>query len=64
MFFVPIRFSNNGVPVSYDTVGVVRVLSTQYQLSWLPVLDTTKCLSHKGDHYFVVGMTHNPNQMR
>ena len=58
-------FSEQGVPVSYDSEGVVRVLSSRYGgLSWIPVLDCRKALVVKGDHYFVVGMTHDPNLLR
>ena len=58
------RFSECGIPISYDTKGVVRMFSNQYGLSWLPVVDCSSLLNQKGDHYFIVGMTHNPNEMR
>ncbi len=41
------------------------MLSLQYgRSSWLPVLNCQKELVVKGDHYFVVGMTHKPNLLR
>ena len=51
---------------SYDTKGMVRVLASGCYggLSWIPVLDTTKQLGNKSDHYFIVGMTHNPDELR
>ena len=58
-------FSEFGLPISYDSKGIVRVLSSQYGRSlWMPVLDCHKALVVKGDHYFVVGMTHKPNFLR
>ena len=51
---------------TYDTKGMVRVLASGCYggLSWIPVLDTTKQLGNKSDHYFIVGMTHNPDELR
>ena len=40
------------------------MFSNQYGLSWLPVVDCDSLLNQKGDHYYIVGMTHDPNQMR
>ena len=59
-----LRFSESGIIISYDTKGVVRMFSNQYGLSWLPVVDCDSLLNQKGDHYYIVGMTHDPNQMR
>lgn len=52
--------------VSYDTKGMVRILTPSLYggLSWIPVLDTTKQVGNKSDHYFIVGMTHNPHELR
>ena len=58
-------FSEGGLLISYDTKGVVRVLTNSYQLSWQPVLNCSKVLGkNKGDHYYLVGMTHNPPELR
>ena len=57
-------FSEHCIPVTYDSKGIVRTLSSKFGLSWIPVLDCHKALANKGDHYFVVGMTHNPNYLR
>ena len=60
-----LRFSEEGLLVSCDTKGIVRTLSPSYGgLSWIPVLDTTKQVGNKSDHYFIVGMTHNPHELR
>ena len=32
--------------------------------SWIPILDTMKQLNNKRDSYFMVGMTHQPNELR
>ena len=58
-------FSEAGLLLSYDTKGMVRSLSTSYQLLWQPILDCAKVLGkNKSDHYFIVGMIHNPAEMR
>ncbi len=60
-----VRFSEEGVFLSYDSKGMVRILSSCYgKSSWVPVLDTNKQLGSKSDHYFIVGMTHNPDELR
>ena len=59
-----LSFSESDILISYDTKGVVRMFSNQYGLSWLPVVDCDSLLNQKGDHYYIVGMTHDPNQMR
>ena len=60
------RFSEGGCLLSYDTKGIVRLLDSAHYggLSWIPVLDTTKQVGNKSDHYFLVGMTHNPDEIR
>ena len=64
-FSTPTSFSEAGLLLSYDTKGVVRSLSTSFQLMWQPILDCAKVLGKsKSDHYFIVGMTHNPAEMR
>ena len=65
MTIILCRFSEEGVLISYDSKGIVRILSSRYGgLSWIPVLDTNKQLGNKSDHYFLVGMTHNPDELR
>ena len=65
LFSFSSRFSEDGFLVSYDSKATVRVLSGCYGgLSWIPVLDTSKQLTNKDDHYFIVGMTHNPVEIR
>ena len=67
LIMIPLcSFSEGGVLFSYDTKGMVRVLAGGCYggLSWIPVLDTTKLLGNKSDHYFIVGMTHNPDELR
>ena len=52
--------------MTYDTKGVVRLLdSTHYGgLSWIPILDLAKQAGNQPDHYFMVGMTHDPPEIR
>ncbi len=51
--------------MSYDSKGTVRVLSSCYgRCSWIPILEANKQLGNKSDHYFIVGMTHNPDELR
>ena len=52
--------------MTHDSKGIVRLLDSAHYggLSWIPILDTTKQLGSKADHYFVVGMTHNPDEIR
>jgi len=65
IWFQLCRFSEDGMLLSYDSRGIVRGLSSCYgRSSWTPLLDTSKQLGSKSDHYFLVGMTHNPNELR
>ena len=60
------RFSEGGCLVTHDSKGIVRLLDSAHYggLSWIPILDTVKQVGSKADHYFVVGMTHNPDEIR
>ena len=64
--FLIYRFSEGGYLVTHDSKGIVRLLDSAHYggLSWIPILDTTKQLGSKADHYFVIGMTHNPDEIR
>ena len=60
------RFSERGILMTYDTKGIVRLLNPSHYggLSWFPVLDTVKLVGSKSDHYFLIGMTHDPIEVR
>ena len=60
------RYSEGGSLLTYDTKGIVRLLNSAHYggLSWIPILDTTKQVGNRSDHYFLVGMTHNPDEIR
>ena len=60
------RYSEGGNLLTYDTKGIVRLLNSAHYggLSWIPILDTTKQVGNRSDHYFLVGMTHNPDEIR
>ena len=64
--FQHFRFSEEGCLVTHDSKGIVRIHgnSNYGGASWIPVLDTTKQLSNKSDTYFIVGMTHDPDELR
>ena len=64
-FSIP-RFSEAGCLVTYDSKGIVRLLDSAHYggSSWTPILDTIKQVGSKSDHYFLVGMTHNPDEIR
>lgn len=59
------RFSESGYFLTYDTKGVVRLLDSAHYggSSWIPILDTSKQVGNKSDHYFLVGMTHETNEI-
>ena len=59
-------FSEEGSLITHDSKGMVRILGNGCYggLSWLPVLETNKQLNDKDDHYFIVGMTHDPDELR
>eukprot|EP00731_Ephydatia_muelleri_P022174 Em0014g765a len=59
-----IGFSDRGLLISYDSKGMVRALSSKYALTWIPVFNAGKPLGNKADHYFLVGMTHDPDELR
>ena len=48
----------------YNNIMLTLASGCYGGLSWIPVLDTTKQLGNKSDHYFIVGMTHNPDELR
>lgn len=61
-----LRFSEGGCFLTYDTKGIVRLLDSAHYggLSWIPILDMTKQVGNKSDHFVMVGMTHNPDEIR
>ncbi len=50
----------------HDSKNIVHIHGNSHYggTSWIPVLDTSSQLGNKSDHYFVVGMTHDPEEIR
>ncbi|KAK2174448.1 hypothetical protein NP493_801g02049 [Ridgeia piscesae] len=57
-------FSAEGTPISVDSVGVVRMLNRAFCQSWVQVANTKTQCKGKSDHYWVVGVLENPQQLR
>ncbi|EDV20225.1 uncharacterized protein TRIADDRAFT_32433 [Trichoplax adhaerens] len=57
-------FSDEGVPVTYDTAGIVRVLQKSYGYSWIPVLNARQLSKNKSDTYWAIGLNGNSRQLR
>ncbi|KAL7872791.1 hypothetical protein AOLI_G00118620 [Acnodon oligacanthus] len=57
-------FSAEGTPCSVDSEGVVRMLNRSVGNTWTPVCNTKESCKSKSDHYWVVGIHENPQQLR
>ncbi|KAL8588870.1 hypothetical protein ACOMHN_051464 [Nucella lapillus] len=57
-------FSAEGTPFTMDSEGVVRMLNTGLAHTWTQVADTRQQLKGKSDHYWIVGVNENPQQLR
>ncbi|XP_062974254.1 WD repeat and HMG-box DNA-binding protein 1 [Elgaria multicarinata webbii] len=57
-------FSAEGTPCYVDSEGVVRMLNRGLGNTWTPVCDTREHCKGKSDHYWVVGVHENPQQLR
>ncbi|KAI0215234.1 WD repeat and HMG-box DNA-binding protein 1 [Lamellibrachia satsuma] len=57
-------FSAEGTPFSVDSLGVVRMLNRAFCHSWVQVANTKMQCKGKSDHYWVVGVLENPQQLR
>ncbi|XP_040189566.1 WD repeat and HMG-box DNA-binding protein 1 isoform X1 [Rana temporaria] len=57
-------FSAEGSPCSVDSEGVVRLLNRGLGDTWTPVCNTREHCKGKSDHYWVVGLHENPQQLR
>src|SRR4029434_5092944 len=47
-----------------DSEGVVRLLNRSLGNTWAPVCNTREHCKGKSDHYWVVGIHENPQQLR
>ncbi|XP_064177418.1 WD repeat and HMG-box DNA-binding protein 1 isoform X1 [Anguilla rostrata] len=57
-------FSAEGTPCFVDSEGVVRMLNRSVGNTWTPVCHTREHCKGKSDHYWVVGVHENPQQLR
>uniref|UniRef100_A0A7N6BWQ2 WD repeat and HMG-box DNA-binding protein 1 n=1 Tax=Anabas testudineus TaxID=64144 RepID=A0A7N6BWQ2_ANATE len=57
-------FSAEGTPCYVDSEGVVRILNRALGNTWTPVCNTRETCKSKSDHYWVVGVHENPQQLR
>uniref|UniRef100_A0A668AG07 WD repeat and HMG-box DNA-binding protein 1 n=1 Tax=Myripristis murdjan TaxID=586833 RepID=A0A668AG07_9TELE len=57
-------FTAEGTPCYIDSEGVVRMLNRSLGNTWTPVCNTRESCKGKSDHYWVVGVHENPEQLR
>ncbi|KAM4630148.1 WD repeat and HMG-box DNA-binding protein 1 [Polymixia lowei] len=57
-------FTAEGTPCYIDSDGVVRMLNRSLGNTWTPVCNTRETCKGKSDHYWVVGVHENPQQLR
>ncbi|XP_042629643.1 WD repeat and HMG-box DNA-binding protein 1-like [Cyprinus carpio] len=57
-------FTAEGTPCCIDSEGVVRMLNRTLGNMWTPVCNTRDSCKSKSDHYWVVGVHENPQQLR
>nr|XP_058149388.1 WD repeat and HMG-box DNA-binding protein 1 isoform X2 [Dasypus novemcinctus] len=59
-----VGFSAEGTPCFVDSDGIVRMLNRGLGNTWTPVCNTREHCRGKSDHYWVVGIHENPQQLR
>uniref|UniRef100_A0A6J0SAG9 WD repeat and HMG-box DNA-binding protein 1 n=1 Tax=Pogona vitticeps TaxID=103695 RepID=A0A6J0SAG9_9SAUR len=59
-----VGFSAEGTPCYVDSQGIVRMLNRGLGNTWTPVCDTREHCKGKSDHYWIVGVHENPQQLR
>ncbi|XP_029806174.1 WD repeat and HMG-box DNA-binding protein 1 isoform X3 [Suricata suricatta] len=55
---------HRGTPCYVDSEGIVRMLNRGLGNTWTPVCNTREHCKGKSDHYWVVGIHENPQQLR
>uniref|UniRef100_A0A3Q2I7Y3 WD repeat and HMG-box DNA-binding protein 1 n=1 Tax=Equus caballus TaxID=9796 RepID=A0A3Q2I7Y3_HORSE len=63
-YLVWVGFSAEGTPCYVDSEGIVRMLNRGFGNTWTPVCNTREHCKGKSDHYWVVGIHENPQQLR
>ncbi|XP_002718305.2 WD repeat and HMG-box DNA-binding protein 1 [Oryctolagus cuniculus] len=59
-----VGFSAEGTPCYVDSEGCVRMLNRGLADTWTPICNTREHCKGKSDHYWVVGIHENPQQLR
>ncbi|XP_066481491.1 WD repeat and HMG-box DNA-binding protein 1 [Tiliqua scincoides] len=59
-----VGFSAEGTPSYADSEGIVRMLNRGLGNTWTPVCNTREHCKGKSDHYWIVGIHENPQQLR
>ncbi|KAF3831137.1 hypothetical protein GH733_002375 [Mirounga leonina] len=54
----------HGTPCYTDSEGIVRMLNRGLGNTWTPICNTREHCKGKSDHYWVVGIHENPQQLR
>ncbi|KAL6113645.1 wdhd1 [Pungitius sinensis] len=57
-------FTAEGTPCYVDSEGSVRMLNRSLGNTWTPVCNTGETCKSRSDHYWVVGVHENPQQLR
>ncbi|XP_064421197.1 WD repeat and HMG-box DNA-binding protein 1 [Latimeria chalumnae] len=57
-------FSAEGTPCYVDSEGIVRMMNRAFGNTWTPVCNTREHCKGRSDHYWVVGIHENPQQLR
>ncbi|XP_057588505.1 WD repeat and HMG-box DNA-binding protein 1 isoform X2 [Hippopotamus amphibius kiboko] len=63
-YLVWVGFSAEGTPCYVDSEGIVRMLNRGLGHTWTPICNTREHCKGKSDHYWVVGIHENPQQLR
>uniref|UniRef100_A0A8B9FLW5 WD repeat and HMG-box DNA-binding protein 1 n=1 Tax=Amazona collaria TaxID=241587 RepID=A0A8B9FLW5_9PSIT len=63
-YLVWVGFSAEGTPCYVDSEGIVRMLNRGLGNTWIPVCNMREHCKGKSDHYWVVGIHENPQQLR
>ncbi|XP_042655129.1 LOW QUALITY PROTEIN: WD repeat and HMG-box DNA-binding protein 1 [Tyto alba] len=63
-YLIWVGFSAEGTPCYVDSEGIVRMLNRGLGNTWIPVCNMREHCKGKSDHYWVVGIHENPQQLR
>lgn len=63
-FLAWMGYTDEGLPCTVDTSGIVRILSIKHSCKWSPVANTKSHTKGLSDHYFVVGVSEIQQEIR